>query len=119
MSFILFSLTGLYAQKKQTPADKALAAIDIIEKGEYNIKLPTLLACLTLIFPKNVDLNYSGVCYQPTKKDLEMWRTWVLTNKENLQFKKQESEANFDFIFGDFNIIFTNGNGTSRDSNCQ
>ena len=108
-----------YAQKKLSPADKALAAIEAIVNFQAEIRLPTRLACLTQIFPKDVDLNYSGVCYKPTKEELEMWRNWILKNKDYLEFEKEEPVEKFDFIFGDFNIIYNDKNGMIRNSYCQ
>lgn len=108
-----------YAQKKLSPADKALAAIVAIENFQAEIKLPTRLACLTQIFPKNVNINYFGVCYKPTKEELEMWKDWILKNKEYLEFEKEEPAEKSDFIIGDFNIIYNNKKGTIRNSYCQ
>lgn len=107
------------AQKKLSAADKALAAIEAIVNFKAEIKLPMRLACLTKIFPKDVDLNYSGVCYRPTKQELEMWRNWILKNKDYLEFEKEETGGKFDFIFGDFNIIYNDKKGTLRNSYCQ
>jgi len=117
--FTLVFSSALQAQKKPSPADKALAAIEAIVNYKAEIKLPTRLACLTQIFPKDVDLNYSGVCYRPTKEELEMWRNWILKNKNYLEYEKEEPEGNFDFIFGDFNIIYNDKKGTKRNSYCH
>lgn len=117
LTVVFFSSS--HAQKKSSPADKALAAIEAIVNFQAEIKLPTRLACLTQIFPLDIDLNYSGVCYRPTKEELEMWRNWILKNKDYLEFEKDEPEEKFDFIFGDFNIIYNDKNGTIRNSYCQ
>ena len=117
LTVVFFSTSE--AQKKPSPADKALAAIEAIKNYKAEIKLPTRLACLTQIFPKDVDLNYSGVCYIPTKAELAMWRNWILKNKDYLEYEKDEPKEEFDFIFGEFNIIYNDKKGTTRDSYCQ
>jgi len=120
--FLFFTLfhAALFSQQKPTPEAKALAAIDLIESGSYNLTLPTSLACLTRIFPQQVDLNYFGVCYKPTKEELHLWRKWIKENKGNLQFVTEENEGNFDFMFGDFNIVFKDKQGVIRDdSHCK
>lgn len=117
LTIVFFSASQ--AQKKPSPADKALAAIEAIENYNAEVKLPTKLACLTQIFPKDVDLNYSGLCYKPTKEELKMWSNWILENKDFLEYDKQEPEGNFDFILGEFNIVYNDKKGTIRNSNCQ
>ncbi|MBS4042134.1 MAG: hypothetical protein KGZ81_16215 [Flavobacteriales bacterium] len=117
LTIVFFST--LQGQNKPSPADKALAAIEAIKNYKAEIKLSTRLACLTQIFPKHVDLNYFGVCYKPTNEELEMWRNWILKNEDYLEYEKQEPEGNFDFIFGDFNIIYNDKKGLIRNSYCQ
>ncbi|CAM4017292.1 hypothetical protein FLAN108750_05415 [Flavobacterium antarcticum] len=115
---ILF-ITFSKAQNKIKASDKALAAIDAIEKFEAEIKIPNRLACLTQIFPKEIDLNYAGFCYIPSKAELQLWREWIIKNKNNLEYENMEPEGKFDFIFGDFNIIFKDKNGEIRNSYCK
>ncbi|AWA31132.1 hypothetical protein HYN48_14100 [Flavobacterium magnum] len=116
--FILF-VASMKAQNKISASDKALAAIDAIEKFEAEIKIPNRLACLTQIFPKDVDFNYVGQCYRPTKEELQLWREWIIKNKENLEYEQEEPEGKFDFIFGEFNIVFNDKKGTIRNSYCN
>lgn len=107
------------AQEKLMPADKALAAIDAIINFKAEILVATRLACLTQIFPKEINLNYVGVCYRPTTIELERWKTWIEENRKNLLFEKEEPNEKFNFITGDFNIIYIGKDGKIRDSYCR
>ena len=108
--FPLFWLFCLIAFSQKSNSEIALSwslkAIECTKSKEYPLKLPNQLACLTNIYPKKVDLNYVGVCYQPTKEELQIWKDWVIKNQTFLSIKNHTNNEQFNFIFIEELITF-------------
>ncbi len=119
---LLLFFTFSFSQnlKYRSAADEIISQIEQIEKGYgYNIKLPNSIACLTGIYPKEVDGNYFGIVYYPTIEELKIWKN--LINENNLKIKyKVMPESNLDSnIFELREILYEYEPGKFRSNFCE
>lgn len=86
---LLLFFASSYSQnvKYKSAAEEIISQIEQIEKGEYNIKLPNSIACLTNIYPKKVDGTYVGIVYYPTLHELKIWKELIFKNHLNIKYK--------------------------------
>jgi hypothetical protein len=58
----------------------------IITGNGYEIHLPTFIAQLSGIKPKDEDLGYCGHTYSPTIEEVKLWKNWFEKNKTKISF---------------------------------
>ncbi|WP_297518123.1 hypothetical protein [Flavobacterium sp.] len=120
ISLLFFSVGFSQNLKYKSAADEILSQIEQIEKGAgYNIKLPNSIACLTGIYPKNVDGTYVGIVYYPTLEELKLWRRFVNENHSKIKYKNiPQSDLDSD-IFDFREILYEYEPGKFKSNFCK